>query len=298
MRLGSLMIVKSSADSSSLQYLMARPHNNSTGSGSNGRHNRHVSSHDPFATPSLGLRRPGSASGFGVTTVAPADYRAPSRFKRSSIAGGSHGLNSSCDKHQLASLMVFDRKFNGSFGRSAIDPDDDIGRTSRSGDRAVGGVGGKRPHQRLVFKNGECNVTRANIKKRRQRYMADIFTTLVDIKWRWNLLNFVLAFTLSWLIFALAWWLICFSHGDLDRGYDQRGGRSSSSSDEKHSGKDDSDQHKPPCVEEVSLQTAILTGRRSKKAFARERRIADELDLRPEFVGSRFFNAEQTNNSH
>ncbi|ESO06688.1 hypothetical protein HELRODRAFT_106279 [Helobdella robusta] len=70
--------------------------------------------------------------------------------------------------------------------------------------------------QRLVFKNGECNVNRANIKKRRQRYMADIFTTLVDIKWRWNLLNFVLAFMLSWFIFALLWWLIAFSHGDLD----------------------------------------------------------------------------------
>ena len=92
--------------------------------------------------------------------------------------------------------------------------------------------------QRLVFKNGECNVTRANIKKRRQRYMADIFTTLVDIKWRWNLLNFVLAFTLSWLIFALAWWLICFSHGDFDS-YGTEG-------------------HKP-CVEEVyDFATALL----------------------------------------
>ena len=71
-------------------------------------------------------------------------------------------------------------------------------------------------NQRLVAKNGECNVNRANIKKRRQRYMADIFTTLIDIKWRWNLLNFVLAFILSWLIFALLWWLIAFSHGDFD----------------------------------------------------------------------------------
>ena len=27
----------------------------------------------------------------------------------------------------------------------------------------------RRPHERLVFKNGECNVTRANIKRRPQR---------------------------------------------------------------------------------------------------------------------------------
>ena len=74
----------------------------------------------------------------------------------------------------------------------------------------------KRVRRRLVYKNGECNISHANIKKRRQRYLADIFTTLVDIKWRWNLLIFILAFTMSWMLFALIWWLICFSHGDFE----------------------------------------------------------------------------------
>jgi len=74
----------------------------------------------------------------------------------------------------------------------------------------------KRTRRRLVYKNGECNISHKNIKKRRQRYLADIFTTLVDIKWRWNLLIFILAFTMSWLLFALIWWLICFSHGDFE----------------------------------------------------------------------------------
>lgn len=74
----------------------------------------------------------------------------------------------------------------------------------------------KRMRRRLVYKNGEVNITQANIRKRRRRYLADIFTTLVDIQWRYNLLVFTLAFIFSWLIFALIWWLICFSHGDLD----------------------------------------------------------------------------------
>ena len=74
----------------------------------------------------------------------------------------------------------------------------------------------KRVRRRLVYKNGECNISHVNIKKRRQRYLADIFTTLVDIKWRWNLLIFILAFTLSWLVFALCWWLICFANGDFE----------------------------------------------------------------------------------
>lgn len=44
--------------------------------------------------------------------------------------------------------------------------------------------------------------------------MADIFTTLVDIRWRWNLFLFALAFILSWLLFAMIWWIIGFSRGD------------------------------------------------------------------------------------
>lgn len=45
--------------------------------------------------------------------------------------------------------------------------------------------------------------------------MQDIFTTLVDAQWRWTLLVFALNFILSWLGFAVIWWLIVFTHGDL-----------------------------------------------------------------------------------
>ncbi|PVD38195.1 hypothetical protein C0Q70_00806 [Pomacea canaliculata] len=79
----------------------------------------------------------------------------------------------------------------------------------------------KRMRRRLVYKNGEVNITQTNIRKRRRRYLADIFTTLVDIKWRYNLMLFALAFIVSWVIFALIWWLVCFSHGDLDHLNDQ-----------------------------------------------------------------------------
>jgi potassium inwardly-rectifying channel subfamily J len=46
--------------------------------------------------------------------------------------------------------------------------------------------------------------------------MQDIFTTLVDAKWRWTLLVFALSFILSWLGYAVLWWLIAFTHGDLE----------------------------------------------------------------------------------
>jgi len=70
--------------------------------------------------------------------------------------------------------------------------------------------------RRLVCKSGDCNISRVNIDRRGRRFLADIFTTLVDIQWRWNLLLFALAFTVSWVIFALAWWLVAFSHRDLE----------------------------------------------------------------------------------
>lgn len=46
--------------------------------------------------------------------------------------------------------------------------------------------------------------------------LQDIFTTLVDIKWRWTIFVFALNFILSWLIFAVLWYLIAYSHGDFD----------------------------------------------------------------------------------
>lgn len=70
--------------------------------------------------------------------------------------------------------------------------------------------------RRAVLKNGDCNVTQVHISKRRRRYLQDIFTTLVDIQWRWTLLVFALSFLLSWLVFAAIWWLISYTHGDLD----------------------------------------------------------------------------------
>ncbi|XP_018012129.1 uncharacterized protein LOC108669334 isoform X2 [Hyalella azteca] len=74
---------------------------------------------------------------------------------------------------------------------------------------------GKKARKRIVQKNGECNVTVANVARRRRRYLQDIFTTLVDIKWRWTLMVFAMSFILSWLVFAVVWWLIVFLHGDL-----------------------------------------------------------------------------------
>ncbi|XP_061632328.1 ATP-sensitive inward rectifier potassium channel 14 isoform X2 [Phyllopteryx taeniolatus] len=74
---------------------------------------------------------------------------------------------------------------------------------------------GRRPRKRFVGKDGRCNVTFVNMSERGQRYLSDLFTTCVDIRWRWMLVIFTLSFLLSWLLFGFAFWLIASAHGDL-----------------------------------------------------------------------------------
>ncbi|CAH2980224.1 unnamed protein product [Chilo suppressalis] len=74
----------------------------------------------------------------------------------------------------------------------------------------------RRSRRRAILKNGECNILKSRISQRRLRFLQDMFTTLVDAQWRWTLLVFTLSFILSWLGFALIWWLIAFTHGDLE----------------------------------------------------------------------------------
>ncbi|XP_072303078.1 G protein-activated inward rectifier potassium channel 2-like [Eucyclogobius newberryi] len=69
--------------------------------------------------------------------------------------------------------------------------------------------------QRYVQKDGKCNVHHGNVRET-YRYLTDIFTTLVDLKWRFNLFIFVLVYTVTWLFFGLMWWLIAYVRGDLD----------------------------------------------------------------------------------
>ncbi|KAJ0066025.1 hypothetical protein NL108_001252 [Boleophthalmus pectinirostris] len=73
----------------------------------------------------------------------------------------------------------------------------------------------RRPRQRFVGKDGRCNVTFVNMSERGQRYLSDLFTTCVDIRWRWMLVVFTLSFLLSWLLFGFTFWLIASAHGDL-----------------------------------------------------------------------------------
>ncbi|XP_029108224.1 ATP-sensitive inward rectifier potassium channel 11 [Scleropages formosus] len=77
----------------------------------------------------------------------------------------------------------------------------------------------KQRKARFVAKNGACNVAHTNIREQ-GRFLQDVFTTLVDLRWLHTLVIFTMSFLCSWLLFGMVWWLVAFAHGDLDQ---QRG---------------------------------------------------------------------------
>lgn len=62
--------------------------------------------------------------------------------------------------------------------------------------------------QRLISKSGRCNVNLTNVTSKKCRYLTDIFTTLIDMRWRYSLIFFVSALISTWVMFGLIWWLI------------------------------------------------------------------------------------------
>ena len=70
------------------------------------------------------------------------------------------------------------------------------------------------PWRRLVEKHGECNVHYTNIKKRKMYFLLDMFTTVIEIRWRYILLLFFASFNVTWVLFAFVWWIISHVHKD------------------------------------------------------------------------------------
>lgn len=99
---------------------------------------------------------------------------------------------------------------------------------------------GNRDRSRLVSRDGTCNVLSYNVPKRRLRYLVDIFTTLIDLRWRYIALVFTSAFVASWLFFGTLWYAVAYVHGDCSRS-------------------DDDDDDRDPCVANVyNFGTAVL----------------------------------------
>ncbi|KAM9425603.1 inward rectifier potassium channel 16 [Pholidichthys leucotaenia] len=68
---------------------------------------------------------------------------------------------------------------------------------------------------RYVRKEGSCNVVFRHVPEEWLMFVFDIFTTLVEIRWRVMFLIFALSYILSWLFFGILFYIIALAHGDV-----------------------------------------------------------------------------------
>ncbi|XP_013010828.1 ATP-sensitive inward rectifier potassium channel 1 isoform X2 [Cavia porcellus] len=73
-----------------------------------------------------------------------------------------------------------------------------------------------RQRARLVSKDGRCNIEFGNVDARsRFIFFVDIWTTVLDLKWRYKMTVFISAFLGSWFLFGLLWYVVAYTHKDL-----------------------------------------------------------------------------------
>lgn len=106
---------------------------------------------------------------------------------------------------------------------------------------------------RVVHKAGTRNVSSKNLPQKSYRFIKDLVHTLVETQWRFVLMFFAFAFFGSWLFFALIYWIIAWSNGDLE--FDESGQRVANTNN--------------PCIQEAksfagfflfSVETQVSTG--------------------------------------
>ena len=69
---------------------------------------------------------------------------------------------------------------------------------------------------RICFKNGFLNTFTTADEAQTHKLFSDIFVSIIDLNWGWINLMFASAFFLSWLGFAVIWYITFLVHGDFD----------------------------------------------------------------------------------
>ncbi|XP_077448145.1 ATP-sensitive inward rectifier potassium channel 15 [Stigmatopora argus] len=70
--------------------------------------------------------------------------------------------------------------------------------------------------RRIVSKDGRNNVRINNVEGMVKMYLHDIWTTVVDIKWRYKITLFASTFIMTWFIFGVLFYLIGMGNGDFE----------------------------------------------------------------------------------
>ncbi|CAB1351401.1 unnamed protein product [Coregonus sp. 'balchen'] len=72
-----------------------------------------------------------------------------------------------------------------------------------------------RRRRRVLSKDGHSNVRIEHVRGRGALYLRDIWTTFLDMQWRYKLFLFSATFAGTWFLFGVLWYLVALVHGDL-----------------------------------------------------------------------------------
>ncbi|XP_075878117.1 ATP-sensitive inward rectifier potassium channel 10-like isoform X2 [Nelusetta ayraudi] len=78
-----------------------------------------------------------------------------------------------------------------------------------------GGVGALRKRRRILSKDGRSNIRIDHVSGRSALYMRDLWTTFLDMQWRYKFFLFTATFAGTWFLFGVLWYLVALVHGDL-----------------------------------------------------------------------------------
>uniref|UniRef100_M3ZTY3 Potassium inwardly rectifying channel subfamily J member 10 n=1 Tax=Xiphophorus maculatus TaxID=8083 RepID=M3ZTY3_XIPMA len=72
-----------------------------------------------------------------------------------------------------------------------------------------------RRRRRVLSKDGRSNVRIEHISGRGALYLRDLWTTFLDMQWRYKFFFFSATFAGTWFLFGVLWYLVALVHGDL-----------------------------------------------------------------------------------
>ncbi|KAM4703963.1 G protein-activated inward rectifier potassium channel 4-like [Rhinophrynus dorsalis] len=82
-------------------------------------------------------------------------------------------------------------------------------------DRQLFNLTNRQTRQRYVTKDGKCRVNLGRIDEKK-RFLSDIFTTIVDLKYRWFIFVFMLCYILTWVAFGVIYFVDAFLRDDVN----------------------------------------------------------------------------------
>uniref|UniRef100_A0A3B4U098 Potassium inwardly rectifying channel subfamily J member 10 n=1 Tax=Seriola dumerili TaxID=41447 RepID=A0A3B4U098_SERDU len=69
--------------------------------------------------------------------------------------------------------------------------------------------------RRVLSKDGRSNVRIEHVSGRGALYLRDLWTTFLDMQWRYKFFLFSATFAGTWFLFGVLWYLVAMVHGDL-----------------------------------------------------------------------------------